>query len=135
MLLHPAFFFSSHFGTICMFLIDIVKHGFILSQRFPDLSAETAQPDRSGLYSIAVVQPKLWHGSGLVGEQGASYSILAKLIHSNYMEGQNVNNVSVLQIFDTFGAHSLSLNLHILRPWKTSQDISISRENTGGHKE
>lgn len=38
------------------------------------------------------------------------------------MEGQNVNNLSVLQISDTFGAHSLSLNLHILWPWKTTQD-------------
>lgn len=47
-----------HFGNMCMFLIDIAKTLFVLSQRFPDLSAETAQPDRAGLYSIAVVEPK-----------------------------------------------------------------------------
>lgn len=34
-----------------------------------------------------------------------------------------MNNVSALQIFDTFGGHSRSLNLHILWPWKTAQDI------------
>lgn len=63
-----------------------------------------------------------------MGEEGASYSILVKLIHSNYMEGQNVNNVSALQIFYTFGEHSRSLNLHILWPWKTAQDIFPSAE-------
>lgn len=41
-----------------MFLIDIVKTLFVLSQRFPDLSAETSQPDSAELYSTAVVQPK-----------------------------------------------------------------------------
>lgn len=46
------------------------------------------------------------------------------------MEGQNVNNVSVLQIFDTFGAHSLILNLHILPPWKTAQDTFPLAERT-----
>lgn len=90
------------------FCMILWKHCFILSQRFSDLSAETAQPDHAGLYSIAVFQPKQWHGSGLVGEEGVSYSSSAKVIHCNYMEGQNVNNVSHI------GAHSLSLNLYTL---------------------
>lgn len=34
-----------------------------------------------------------------------------------------MKNVCVLQIFHTLGTHLLRLNLHILWPWKTSQDI------------
>lgn len=96
-------------------------------QRFSDLSAETEQPDRAVLYSIAVEQPRQWHGLGLVGEECASYSSLAQVIHCNYMEGQNVNNVSVAHEC----AHSLSLNLHTLWPWETAQDTFPSAESAG----
>lgn len=48
------------------------------------------------------------------------------------MEGQNVNNVSALQIFDTFGGDSRSLNLYcgLGRPLKTFLLAETAQEGT-----
>lgn len=74
-------------------------------KNFPTYQTQTQPVVSSAFYSIAVERPKQWHGSGLRGKK-ASYSIFTTLIHSNYTQGHNVNNVSVLRIFDTLGAHS-----------------------------
>lgn len=60
----------------------------------------------------------------------ASYSIFAKLIHSNYREGHNVDNVIVFNIWCTV---SSSLSLFSVWPWKTATETFPFAERTVGH--
>lgn len=62
----------------------------------------------------------------------ASYSIFAKLIHSNYTEGHNVDNVIVFNIRCTV---SSSLSLFSVWPWTTATETFPFAERAGGHKQ
>lgn len=62
----------------------------------------------------------------------ASYSIFAKLIHSNYAEGDNVDNAIVFNIWCTVLS---SLSLFSVWLWKTVTETFPFAERAGGHKQ